>query len=131
MSRIQTAFEKKKTFIGFLTAGDPSIEKSLEYILAMEEAGADIIEIGIPFSDPIAEGPVIQDANLRALKGGFTLPDAFRLVEEVRKKSQVPLLFLTYANPVFNYGYEAFCARCEKAGLDGLIIPDMPYEESG
>lgn len=131
MSRIQTAFEKKKTFIGFLTAGDPSIEKSLEYILAMEEAGADIIEIGIPFSDPIAEGPVIQAANLRALKGGFTLPDAFRLVEEVRKKSQVPLLFLTYANPVFNYGYEAFCARCKESGLDGLIIPDMPYEESG
>lgn len=131
MSRIQAAFEKKKTFIGFLTAGDPSIEKSLEYILAMEEAGADMIEIGIPFSDPIAEGPVIQDANLRALKGGFTLPDAFRLVEEVRKQSQVPLLFLTYANPVFNYGYEAFCAKCEATGLDGLIIPDMPYEESG
>lgn len=131
MSRIQAAFEKKKTFIGFLTAGDPSLEKSLEYILAMEEAGADIIEIGIPFSDPIAEGPVIQDANLRALKGGFTLPDAFRLVEEVRKKTQVPLLFLTYANPVFNYGYEAFCTKCEEIGLDGLIIPDMPYEESG
>lgn len=131
MSRIQAAFERKKTFIGFLTAGDPSLEKSLEYILAMEEAGADIIEIGIPFSDPIAEGPVIQDANLRALKGGFTLPDAFRLVEEVRKKSQVPLLFLTYANPVFNYGYEAFCAKCKEIGLDGLIIPDMPYEESG
>lgn len=130
MSRIKDAFAKKKTFIGFLTAGDPSIKKSLEYILAMEEAGADIIEIGIPFSDPIAEGPVIQDANLRALNAGFTLPDAFKLVAEVRKVSQVPLLFLTYANPVFNYGYEAFCAKCAEVGLDGLIVPDMPYEEN-
>lgn len=130
MSRIKDAFAKKKTFIGFLTAGDPSVEKSLEYILAMEEAGADIIEIGIPFSDPIAEGPVIQDANLRALNAGFTLPDAFKLVSEVRKVSQVPLLFLTYANPVFNYGYEAFCAKCAEVGLDGLIVPDMPYEEN-
>lgn len=131
MSRIKAAFEKKKTFIGFLTAGDPSLEKSLEYILAMEKSGADIIEIGVPFSDPIAEGPVIQNANLRALRAGFTLPDAFTLVEKVREVSDVPLLFLTYANPVFHYGYEAFCAKCEQIGLDGLIIPDMPYEESG
>lgn len=131
MSRIKDAFAKKKTFIGFLTAGDPSLEKSLEYILAMEEAGADIIEIGIPFSDPIAEGPVIQAANLRALNAGFTVPDVFTLVSEIRKVSQIPLLFLTYANPVFNYGYEKFCAKCEEVGLDGLIIPDMPYEENG
>lgn len=130
MSRIKEAFAKKKTFIGFLTAGDPSLEKTLEYVLAMEEAGADIIEIGIPFSDPIAEGPVIQDANVRALNAGFTLPDAFTLVAEIRKVSQVPLLFLTYANPVFNYGYEAFCTKCEEVGLDGLIVPDMPYEEN-
>jgi tryptophan synthase alpha chain len=130
MNRIEAAFAKKKTFIGFLTAGDPSLEKSLEYVLAMEQAGADIIEIGIPFSDPIAEGPVIQDANLRALRGGFTLPDAFTLVSRIRQVSQVPLLFLTYANPVFNYGYEAFCAKCQEVGLDGLIVPDMPYEEN-
>lgn len=131
MSRIKDAFAKKKTFIGFLTAGDPSLEKSLEYILAMEEAGADIIEIGIPFSDPIAEGPVIQAANLRALNAGFTVPDVFTLVSEIRKVSQIPLLFLTYANPVFNYGYEEFCAKCEEVGVDGLIVPDMPYEENG
>lgn len=131
MSRIQDAFAKKKNFIGFLTAGDPTLEKSKDYIFAMEKAGADIIEIGIPFSDPIAEGPVIQAANVRALKAGFQLPDAFRLVEEVRKESQIPLLFLTYVNPVFHYGYEAFCQKCQEVGLDGLIIPDLPFEENG
>lgn len=131
MSNIKKAFENKKAFIGFLTAGDPSLEKTKEYILEMERAGADVIEIGIPFSDPIAEGPVIQAANVRALKAGCTLPKIFDMVEEVRKETQVPLVFLTYANPVFHYGYDAFCKKCQEVGVDGFIIPDIPYEERG
>lgn len=129
MSNIQNAFAGGKAFIGFLTAGDPTLEKSREYILTMEKAGADLVEIGIPFSDPIAEGPVIQEADLRALAGHTTVEDVFRLVEAVRQTSQIPLVFLTYLNPVYHYGAEAFFARCEKAGLDGIIIPDMPLEE--
>lgn len=131
MSNIKKAFENKKAFIGFLTAGDPSLEKTKEYILEMERAGADVIEIGIPFSDPIAEGPVIQAANVRALKAGCTLPKIFDMVEEVRKETQVPLVFLTYANPVFHYGYDAFCKKCQEVGVDGFIVPDIPYEERG
>ena len=130
MSNIKSAFNNKKCFVGFLTAGDPSLEKTKEYILAMEKAGADIIEIGIPFSDPIAEGPVIQEANVRALKNGCTLPKIFDMVADLRKETQVPLVFLTYANPVFNYGYDAFCKKCREVGIDGMIIPDVPYEES-
>ncbi len=131
MSKIKQAFSHGKAFIGFLTAGDPSAECTVEYILAMEEAGADLIEIGIPFSDPTAEGPVIQEANVRALRAGMTVEGVFRIVERVRQKSQVPLVFLTYLNPVFHYGYEAFLARCRDLGVDGLIIPDLPYEEKG
>lgn len=130
MSKIREAFNDKKCFIGFLTAGDPSLDKTKEFILAMEKAGADIIEIGIPFSDPIAEGPVIQEANVRALRNGCTLTKIFTMVEELRKETQVPLVFLTYANPVFNYGYDAFCKKCQEVGVDGMIIPDLPYEES-
>lgn len=133
MSKIREAFENKKAFVGFLTAGDPSLEKTEEYIMEMERAGASIIEIGIPFSDPIAEGEVIQDANIRALSalGGCNTDMVFDMVERVRAKVSVPLVFLTYLNPVFRYGYEAFCKRCKEAGVDGLIIPDMPYEERG
>lgn len=131
MSNIQKAFEEKKVFVGFLTAGDPSLEKTREYILDMERGGAGVIEIGIPFSDPIAEGPVIQTANIRALKNGCTLQKVFDMVGEVRKETQVPIVFLTYVNPVFNYGYEAFCKKCREIGVDGFIIPDMPYEEKG
>ncbi|MCI5873570.1 MAG: tryptophan synthase subunit alpha [Clostridiales bacterium] len=133
MSKIREAFENKKAFVGFLTAGDPSLEKTEEYIMEMERAGASIIEIGIPFSDPIAEGPVIQDANVRALSalGGCNTDMVFAMVERVRAKVSVPLVFLTYLNPVFRYGYEAFCKRCKEVGIDGLIIPDMPYEERG
>ena len=116
MSKIQNAFQNGKAFIGFLTAGDPNLQKTEEYILAMEEAGADLIEIGIPFSDPIAEGPVIQDANIRSLSVGTTTDKVFDMVVSVRKKTQIPLVFLTYLNPVFKYG---------------IIIPDMPYEEKG
>jgi len=133
MSKIREAFAQKKAFVGFLTAGDPSLGKTEEYIMEMERAGASLIEIGIPFSDPIAEGPVIQEANIRALSalGGCNTDMVFDMVERVRPKVSVPLVFLTYLNPVFRYGYEAFCKRCKEAGIDGLIIPDMPYEERG
>lgn len=131
MSNISKAFKNTKAFIPFLTGGDPTIDKTEEYIYKMAEAGADIIEIGIPFSDPIAEGPVIQEANIRALKNGATPERIFEMVERVRTKTQVPIVFLTYLNPVFNYGYDKFFARCKKAGVDGIIIPDMPFEEKG
>lgn len=128
MSRIKEAFEKK-AFIAFITAGDPSLEKTEEYILEMERAGAALVEIGIPFSDPIAEGPVIQEANLRALSGGCTTDKIFDMVEGLRKKTQIPLVFMAYANSLFKYGYDRFCSRCKEVGMDGLIIPDLPFEE--
>lgn len=131
MSKIKQAFADGKAFIAFLTAGDPTADKTVEYILAMEEAGADLVEIGIPFSDPTAEGVVIQDANIRALSAGMTTEGVFDIVRRVREKSQIPLVFLTYINPVYHYGYEAFFARCQELGVDGIILPDMPYEEKG
>jgi tryptophan synthase alpha chain len=123
--------DKEKAFIGFLTAGDPTMDKSKEFILEMERAGADLVEIGIPFSDPIAEGPVIQEANIRALSAGANTDKVFELVEEVRKESEIPLVFLTYLNPVYSYGYASFFTRCQMAGVDGIIIPDLPFEEKG
>ena len=118
MSKIGNAFKNGKAFIGFLTAGDPSLDKTYEYIMTMEKAGADLIEIGIPFSDPIAEGIVIQEADLRALKAGTRIDDVFALVERVRKETQIPLVFLTYLNPVFHYGAEKFFdIKCRAAGL--------------
>ncbi len=131
MSKIKEAFQKKKVFVGFLTAGDPSLEKTEEFIVEMERAGVGLIEIGIPFSDPIAEGPVIQNANVRALSvpGGCTTDMVFDMVARVRKKVSVPLVFLTYLNPVYKYGYEKFCQKCQETGVDGIIIPDMPFEE--
>jgi len=131
MSKIREAFENKKAFIGFLTAGDPSLEKTEEFIIEMEKAGAALVEIGIPFSDPIAEEKVVQDANVRALsaEGGCTTDMVFDMVERVRKKVSIPLVFLTYLNPVFKYGYEAFCKKCQEIGVDGIMVPDMPYEE--
>ncbi|MDR2525985.1 MAG: tryptophan synthase subunit alpha [Oscillospiraceae bacterium] len=131
MSKIANAFKNGKAFIGFLTGGDPSLAKTEEYIFEMIAGGADLIEIGVPFSDPIAEGSVIQRANLRALSAGTTLPKLFALVERVRQKSQIPLVFLTYLNPVFRYGYERFFQKCRSVGLDGVIIPDLPAEEQG
>lgn len=119
----------KKAFIAFLTAGDPSPDCTVDFILEMERAGADLIEIGIPFSDPTAEGVVIQEANIRALKGGMTTDGAFEIVRRVREKSRIPLAFMTYANPVFHYGYDRFFARCEDLGVSAVIIPDMPFEE--
>lgn len=128
MSRIKEAF-KNKAFIAFLSAGDPDIESSEKFILEIVRAGADLIEIGIAFSDPIAEGEVIQEASERALKGGVTLEKIFLLVESLRQKTQVPLVFMTYLNPVFNYGCDKFFQMCQKTGVDGIIIPDLPYEE--
>ena len=107
------------------------MEKTEEFILEMERAGADLVEIGIPFSDPIAEGVVIQDANIRALKAGATTERVFEMVSRVRRRAQIPLVFLTYLNPVFHYGYEKFFARCQDVGIDGIIIPDLPFEEKG
>ena len=131
MSKIPNAFKNGKAFIGFLTAGDPSVDKSVEYILAMEEAGCDLVELGIPFSDPMAEGFSIQDANLRALENNTTTDDVFEIVRKVRQKSDIPLVFLSYINPVFFYGYEEFFKKCGEYGVDGLIAPDLPYEEKG
>jgi tryptophan synthase alpha chain len=129
MSKIANAFNHGKAFIGFVTGGDPSIEKSGEFIREMVDAGADLIEIGIPFSDPIAEGAVIQEANIRALKAGATTDKLFGLVASLHV--DVPLVFLTYLNPVFHYGYERFFSRCQEVGVDGIIIPDLPFEEQG
>lgn len=131
MSRIKNAFDHKKSFIGFVTAGDPSLEKTEEFVLEMEKQGAGLIELGIPFSDPIAEGPVIQEANIRALNKGCTVDKVFDLVADLRKKTHIPIVFLLYLNTAFKYGYDAFCKRCQESGVDGLIIPDMPFEEKG
>ncbi len=119
----------KKAFIAFLTAGDPDADSSVKFILEMEKAGADLIEIGIPFSDPTAEGPVIQEANIRSLKNGMTTDGVFDIVKRVREVSQVPLAFMTYANPVFHYGYDRFFAKCEELGICAIIVPDIPFEE--
>ena len=129
MSRIKNAFKNGKAFIGFVTGGDPNIEKTKEFVLHMIQAGADLIEIGIPFSDPIAEGPVIQEANNRALSAGATVEKLFTLAADLRKETDVPLVFLTYLNPVFHYSYDKFFKRCADSGLDGIIIPDLPFEE--
>ena len=128
-NRIAKAFENKKAFIGFLTAGDPTYDASFDNIMAMIRAGADLVEIGIPFSDPIAEGPVIQNADVRALNAGMTTDKAFELAAKVRKETDIPLVFMTYLNPVFKYGYDRFFAKCAEIGIDGLICPDMPFEE--
>ena len=131
MNRIGKAFEHGKAFIGFLTAGDPSLEKTEEFALEMARAGCDLIEIGIPFSDPIAEGPVIQEADLRSLSAGTTTDGVFRMAADLRRKTDVPLVFMTYYNPVFSYGNEKFFANCRESGIDGIIVPDLPFEEKG
>ena len=129
MSRIQEAFQGKKAFIPFITCGDPNLETTEQLVYAMEKEGAAAIELGIPFSDPTAEGPVIQAANLRALGGGVTTDKVFETVEKIRKNSRIPLVFMTYANVVFSYGTERFVKRMKETGMDGLILPDVPFEE--
>ena len=129
ISRIKEAFQNKKAFIPFITCGDPSLEVTMEIVKTMEQAGADLIELGIPFSDPTAEGPVIQKANLRALQGGVTTDKIFEMVKELRKTVQIPMVFMTYANVVFSYGTERFLQKAKECGMDGIILPDVPYEE--
>ena len=129
MSKIRQAFARGKAFIPFITCGDPDLETTAAVVRAAVANGADLIELGIPFSDPTAEGPVIQGANLRALQGGVTTDSVFELVRSLRRDVSVPMVFMTYANVVFSYGAEKFISKCAQTGIDGLILPDLPYEE--
>ncbi len=129
MSNIAKAFESGKAFIPFITCGDPDLETTAAVVRAAVDNGADLIELGIPFSDPTAEGPVIQGANLRALRGGVKTDKVFDLVRELRTDVTVPMVFMTYANVVFSYGAEKFISTCAEIGIDGLILPDIPFEE--
>lgn len=129
MSRIKNAFDNKKAFIGFLTAGDPTLDKTEEFVMEMVDAGAALIELGVPFTDPIADGPVIQAANIRSLEAGCTIDKIFDMVASLRKKTDVPIVFLGYLNTMYVYGYEKFCKRCQECGVDGVIVPDLPFEE--
>lgn len=129
MSSTRKAFENGKAFIAFVTCGDPDLETTAAVVRAAAENGADLIELGIPFSDPTAEGPVIQGANLRALNGGVTTDRIFAFVKALRRDVKVPMVFMTYANVVFSYGAERFISACRELGIDGLILPDLPFEE--
>ena len=129
MSKIKEAFKNGKAFIPFITCGDPDLDTTVKCVKEMVKNGADLIELGIPFSDPTAEGPVIQGANIRALKGGVTTDKVFDMVRLLRKDVTVPMVFMTYANVVFSYGADAFISTCADIGMDGLILPDLPFEE--
>lgn len=131
MSKIAEAFQNKKAFIPFITCGDPSLEVTEQLVYAMAEAGADLIELGIPFSDPTAEGPVIEEADMRSLKAGTTTDKIFDMVKRVREKVTLPMVFMTYANVIFSYGSERFLSQAAALGMDGVILPDIPYEEKG
>lgn len=129
MTKIADAFANGKAFIPFLTCGDPDLETTEKLIGAIAEAGADLIELGIPFSDPTAEGPVIQDANLRALSVGTTTDKIFDMVRRVRKTVSIPMVFMTYANVIFSYGADRFLKTAAEIGMNGIIVPDVPFEE--
>lgn len=129
MSNIKSAFNNGKAFIPFITCGDPDLETTAACVREAVENGADLIELGIPFSDPTAEGPVIQGANIRALNGGVTTDKIFDFVKELRKDVKVPMVFMTYANVVFSYNADKFISTCREIGIDGLILPDLPFEE--
>lgn len=129
MNRVQEIFQNKKAFIPFITAGDPDLETTEKLVSAMVEAGADLIELGIPFSDPVAEGIVIQEADIRALASGTTTDKIFDMVKRVRQQTDIPLAFMTYINPVYVYGVERFIRKAVECGIDALIVPDMPFEE--
>ncbi|WP_026523319.1 tryptophan synthase subunit alpha [Butyrivibrio sp. MB2005] len=129
MSNIKKAFENGKAFIAFITCGDPDLETTGKAVREAAKNGADLIELGIPFSDPTAEGPVIQGANIRALAGGITTDKIFEFVKDLRKDVDVPMVFMTYANVVFSYGIERFVKTCKEIGMDGLILPDIAFEE--
>lgn len=129
MSKIKNAFDHGKAFIAFITSGDGGLETTKQAVIEAERAGADLIELGIPFSDPVAEGPVIQEANIRALSLGVTTDDIFEMVASLREQVKIPMVFMTYANVVFSYGTERFAKRCFETGMDGVILPDVPFEE--
>lgn len=136
MNRIKQKFEElkaknKKALITFITAGDPSIETTKDLVVEMEKRGADIIELGIPYSDPVAEGPVIQRANSRALEKGIKIRDIMQQVSIIRQEVKVPLIYLLYFNCILQYGVDRFFKHCANSGIDGVIIPDLPYEETG
>lgn len=131
MTSLKEAFSKEKTFVAFTVAGDPNIDKSIEYTVALANAGADVIELGIPFSDPIADGPVIQKAGLRAFDAGIDTDKIFDMVSRIREQTDVPLVFLSYLNKLYDYGYEEFFTECENRGVSGVVIPDLPFEERG
>lgn len=129
MSHTSEAFKKGKAMIAFLTAGVPSMEDTVKYVLDLEKAGVDLIEIGVPFSDPIADGPVIMEADVKALENHIHLPQVMELVKTLRTKTQIPIVLLTYYNPVFNYPSARFFEEAKEIGIDGVIIPDLPFEE--
>ena len=129
MNKIASAFTNGKAFIPFITGGDPDLATTAACVRVAAKSGASLIELGIPFSDPTAEGPVIQGANLRALTGGVTTDKVFDLVRELRADVTIPMVFMTYANVVFSYGAERFISTCADVGIDGIILPDLPYEE--
>ncbi len=129
MSKIKEAFANGKAFVAFVTCGDPSLDTTEKLVYAMEEAGADLIELGIPFSDPTAEGIVIQNANERALAGGVTTDKIFDMVERMSPNVKIPMVFMTYANVLFTYGTERFVKRAKEVGMSGVILPDIPFEE--
>ena len=129
MSNIHKAFENGKAFIPFITCGDPDMDTTAKIVRAAADAGASLIELGIPFSDPTAEGPVIQGANLRALSAGTTTDMIFDLVRDLREDVGIPMVFMTYANVVYSYGAKKFIKTCADIGIDGLILPDLPFEE--
>lgn len=129
MTRVSEVFKDNKAFIPFITAGDPDIETTEKLVHSMTKAGADLIELGIPFSDPVAEGPVIQEASYRSLSAGTTIDKIFSMVERIRKSNKVPLAFMTYINPIYNYGIERFMKVCSRLGVDALIVADLPFEE--
>ncbi|MHB1127189.1 MAG: tryptophan synthase subunit alpha [Bacillota bacterium] len=136
MNRIDRKFDQLRTqgakaLITYICAGDPSLEDTEKYVLALERSGADIIELGVPFSDPLADGPIIQEAGQRALAAGTTLPAILRTVEKLRHQTDIPLVLMTYYNPVLRYGVEPFLAEAGRTGVDGMIFPDLPHEEAG
>ncbi len=134
MNKIDIKFKELKgrsAHIGYITAGDPNLEKTEELVYSLEKNGCDIIELGIPYSDPVADGPVIQLASKRALDNGISIDRIFETVGKIRKKSQIPMVFLVYYNSIYVYGRKKFIEKCEEKGIDGLIIPDLPLEERG
>jgi len=136
MSRIQQAFKKlkkggKKAFIPYIMTGDPSLEKTKDVVRLFEECGADIVELGVPFSDPLADGPTIQRASERALAQNVTLRITISLVKELRHDTRIPIVLMTYFNPVFRYGTGKFISDAHDAGIDGVIVPDLPPDEAG